>query len=448
MGRPKKTKAVSTRTRKRKNPLQSVRGMHDILPDEQKYWDYIIDNFVKTIDPFGFQKIETPVLERTELFARSIGDETDIVSKEMFTFTDKSGESLTLRPEWTASIMRAYIERGMSSLSQPVKLYSLGPLFRHERPQAGRFRQFHQLNFEVIGDKSTVIDAQVIFLAWKILENIGINDIEIQINSIGCPECRGEYRDVLMSFLSSKKNRLCVDCKKRLKKNPLRIFDCKNEKCQAILKDAPDIVDSLCEECHNHFKTILEYLDELSIPYNLNSKLVRGLDYYTRTTFEIWYKGSKENAAASALGGGGRYDNLAELLGGRPTAAIGMALGVERIKNILEEKNINVPERSKKTDVLLIQLGDLAKKKALGIFDEMIKGGIKVKEALHKSSIKSQLRLADNLGAKFAVIIGQKEILDKTVLIRDMKSGIQEIVSYDKLLEELKMRLRNYGKKK
>lgn len=208
-----------------------------------------------------------------------------------------------------------------------------------------------------------------------------------------------------------------------------------------------DISDPKAQE---EVKKLTQEINELRIlnPYNLNSKLVRGLDYYTRTTFEIWYKGSKENAAASALGGGGRYDNLAELLGGRPTAAIGMALGVERIKNILEEKNINVPERSKKTDVLLIQLGDLAKKKALGIFDEMIKGGIKVKEALHKSSIKSQLRLADNLGAKFAVIIGQKEILDKTVLIRDMKSGIQEIVSYDKLLEELKMRLRNYGKKK
>lgn len=448
MGRPKKTKTGVKKVGKRKNPLQSVRGMHDILPVDQKYWDHVINNFVDTIDPFGFQKIETPTLERTELFARGIGDETDIVSKEMFTFTDKSGDSLTLRPEWTAGIARAYIEKGMSSLSQPVKLFATGPLFRHERPQSGRYRQFHQLDLEVIGDKNPIIDAQVIFLAWKILQNIGLKDIEIQINSVGCPECRHEYNSALASFLSAKKNRLCADCKKRSKKNALRVFDCKNEKCQSLLNDAPDIIDSLCEECHNHFKIILEYMDELAIPYNLNSKLVRGLDYYTKTTFEIWYKGSKEKPVELALGGGGRYDNLVELLGGRPTPAVGIALGIERIVDLLKEEKINISEKNKKTDVLLIQLGNLAKKKSLHIFDNILENGIKAKEALHKSSIKSQLRLADNLGAKFAVIIGQKEVLDGTALIRNMQSGIQEIVSADKLIPEIKERLRNYKKDK
>lgn len=440
MGRPKKIK-LKPKGKLKQKPIQAVRGMHDILPSDQKYWDYILETCLKLIKSYSFQKIEVPVVEKTELFTRGIGAATDIVSKEMFTFTDKSGESLTLRPEWTAGIARAYIEHGMVVFPQPVKLYSFGPVFRHERPQAGRFRQFHQLNLEIIGGKQPVLDAEIIYLTWEILQKIGLKNLEIQINSIGCRECRGKYKETLINFLLPKKSRLCDNCRKRIKRSPLRVLDCKKEKCQRILEGAPQIIDFLCEECHNHFKSVLEYIDELEIMYNLNPKLVRGLDYYTKTVFEIWGKG-KEILASNALAGGGRYDDLIELLGGKPTPAIGAAFGFERIISLIKEQKIAVVEKEKKPDVLLIQLGELAKKKALKIFNEMIENNINAKEALHKDSIKSQLRLASNLGVKFAVILGQKEVLDKTILIRDMENGVQEVVNVEKLIPELKKRLK------
>lgn len=453
MGRPKKIKP-KLKEKIKQNPIQAVRGMHDVLPSDQKYWDYILEIIFKLIKSYSFQKIEVPVVEKTELFTRGIGTATDIVSKEMFTFTDKNGESLTLRPEWTAGIARSYVEHGMIVLPQPVKLYSFGPVFRHERPQAGRFRQFHQFNLEIIGGRQPVLDAEIIYLTWEILKKIGLKNLEVQINSIGCRECRNEYKEALINFLSHKKQRLCDNCKKRIKKNPLRVLDCKKEKCQNILEEAPQIIDFLCEGCHNHFKSVLEYIDELEIVYNLNPRLVRGLDYYTKTTFEIWPKVlekdlelKEETPAASALAGGGRYDGLIELLGGKPTPAIGAALGFERIINLFKEQKIIIPEGEKKPDVLLIQLGELAKKKALKIFNEMVENGINAREALHKDSIKSQLRLASNLGAKFAVILGQKEVLDKTLLIRDMENGIQEIINVKKLVPELKKRLKESKKR-
>lgn len=445
MGRPKKIKKERTEEKIKQKLIQSVRGMHDILPTDQFYWEYCFNTMKKLVQPFGFQKIDTPVLEKTELFVRGIGLETDVVAKEMFSFTDKGGESLTLRPEWTAGIARAYIERGMASFAQPVKLFSFGPLFRHERPQAGRYRQFHQFNLEIIGGKQPVLDAEIVVLCWKILQKIGLKKIEIQINSIGCRLCRGEYREALLDFLSRKRQRLCSDCKKRLKKNPLRVLDCKKEKCQHILEGAPQIIDSLCESCHNHFKSVLEYLDEMEVVYNLNPKLVRGLDYYTRTTFEIWPM-EVEQPAQMSLGGGGRYDDLIELLGGKPTPAVGAALGLERIIDQIKEQKISIPTKARKPDILLIQLGELAKRKALKIFDQLIENGINAVEALHKDSIKSQLRLANNLSVKLAVILGQKEVLDKTILIRDMASGIQEVINLDKLIPILKKKLKEYKK--
>jgi histidyl-tRNA synthetase len=459
MGRPRKIK-LKVREKQKQRPIQTVRGMHDILPSNQKYWDFVLEITSKMIKPYSFQKIETPMVEKTELFTRGIGLATDIVSKEMFTFTDKSGESLTLRPEWTAGVARAYIEHGMITFPQPVKLYSFGPLFRHERPQAGRFRQFHQFNLEIIGGKQPVLDAEIIYLCWEILRKIGLKNLEVQINSIGCRECRPGYKEALLSFLSHKKQRLCDSCRKRMKKNPLRVLDCKKEKCQHVLGGAPQIIDFLCEECHNHFKSVLEYVDELDISYNLNSKLVRGLDYYTKTTFEIWPTtqnkslfANKDNGAEEipsapvALAGGGRYDDLIELLGGKSTPAIGAALGFERIINLIKEQKVIIPEKNKKIDVLLIQLGELAKKKSLKILKSLIEGGVNVKETLHKDSIKSQLRVASSLGVKFAVILGQKEVLDKTVLIRDMENGIQEVVNMEKLLPELKKRFKEIKKR-
>ncbi|MEW6408095.1 MAG: histidine--tRNA ligase [Patescibacteria group bacterium] len=437
MGRPKKIKQEVKQKIKQKLILP-VRGMEDILSQDEKYWDYLLFFSEKYARAFGFKKIETPVLERTELFVRGIGVNSDIVSKEMFSFQDRGGDNLTLRPEWTAGIIRAYIQHGMLNLPQPVKVYSFGPLFRHERPQAGRWRQFHQVNFEVIGNRQPVIDAQIVSCAWKILQKLGLKNIEVQINSIGCGICRPAYVQVFLDFLAKRRLRLCDDCKKRLKKNPLRVLDCKREKCQIILSEAPQIIDHLCDNCHQHFKQVLEYLDEVEIVYNLNPKLVRGLDYYTKTVFEIWQKDDIKGKVA--LGSGGRYDDLVELLGGKKTYACGIALGVERIIEQIKKQNILMPEK-RKADVLFIQLGELAKKKALKHIYDLIENDINVCEIFHKDSIKTQLGIANSLKVKFVVILGQKEVLDGTILIRDMTTGVQEIINIEKLIPELKKRL-------
>ncbi|MDD3887465.1 MAG: histidine--tRNA ligase [Patescibacteria group bacterium] len=440
MGRPKKT-LKKPKLRVKKKLVEKVRGMHDILPSEMPYWDLFLDAVEKTTATFGFSKVETPILERTELFQRSTGENTDIVQKEMFSFLDKGGDDLTLRPEGTPGVVRAYIENGMHTYPQPVKLYYVGPMFRREKPQAGRQREFHQFNIEALGSSKPVIDAQVIFIAWKVLKKIGLNNFEVQINSVGCRVCREQYREMLVDFLSSKKQRLCIDCKKRLKKNPLRILDCKNSRCQEVVNEAPQIIDYLCDECHNHFKEVLEYLDEAKIPYNLNSKLVRGLDYYTKTAFEFWPTSEKASASQGSFGGGGRYDDLVEIMGGRETPAIGMALGVERIINYLKENRERKDLPRKKADIMLVQLGDMARKKALGIINTLMDNGIFVIENMHKDSIKSQLRYASNQGVRYALILGQKEVLDKSVLIRDMQSGIQEVLSQDNLAIEIKKKL-------
>jgi len=447
MAKPKKTKAkpkskLKTKTVKknRREPIQSVKGMRDVMSPEIEIWEHCQEVFKKELHPFGFSRIETPVLEKTELFIKGTGEDTDIVQKEMFTFNTKGGESVTLRPEGTPGVMRAYTERGLRSLAQPVKLYYIGPMFRHEKPQAGRYRQHYQLGLEVVGNSQPILDAEVIYICAKTLNKLGLDNIEIQINSLGCPECRKEYKETLVNFYSGKRRHLCDDCKKRLRKNPFRVLDCKKEKCQEISADVPPIVDFLCEECNDHFKRVLEYLDEVEVVYNLNSTLVRGLDYYTRTVFEIWAGGDKE-AARCALGGGGRYDGLARTLGGRQTSGLGAAMGLDRIASQLQDQEIKV-KQSKKPDVLLIQLGELAKKKSLKIFGELIKSGIVAREAFHKDSIKSQLRLADKLDARFALILGQKEATNETILIRNMKDGIQEIISLDKLVDEIKKRLK------
>lgn len=440
MGRPKKT-LKKPKLRIKKKLVEKVKGMHDILPSEMPYWDLFLDAVNEVTATFGFNKFETPILEKTELFQRSTGENTDVVQKEMFSFVDKGGDDLTLRPEGTPGVVRAYIENGMHTYPQPVKLYYVGPMFRREKPQAGRQREFHQFNVEALGSSKAVIDAQVIFIAWKILKKIGLNNFEVQINSVGCRVCREQYREMLVDYLSSKKQRLCIDCKKRLKSNPMRILDCKNPRCQEIINEAPQIIDYLCEECHNHFKEVLEYLDEAKIPYNLNSKLVRGLDYYTKTAFEIWPTGEKSTASQGSFGGGGRYDDLVEIMGGRETPAIGMALGVERIINYLKENRERKDLPRKKPDVMFVQLGDMARKKSLGIINSLIDSGISVIENMHKDSIKSQLRFASNQGVRYALILGQKEVLDKSILIRDMQSGIQEVLNQDNLAIEIKKKL-------
>ncbi|MDP2364398.1 MAG: histidine--tRNA ligase, partial [Ignavibacteria bacterium] len=326
-----------------KRTFQSLTGMRDIWGEGQKYFQRVYDVVKENADFYGFQKIETPILEPAKLFLKGLGLSTDVVQKQMFVFKTKGKDEVALRPEGTASIVRSYIEQGMYSLPQPVKLWYWGPFFRYERPQLGRFRQFYQFGFEILGREMSIIDVQIIKICYNILEELELKDLLLEINSIGCLNCRPVYRKVLVSFLRSKKSGLCGDCKKRLKENPLRILDCKVQKCQEIIAPAPQSIDYLCEECHDHFKEVLEFLDELELPYFLKTHLVRGLDYYTKTVFEITGK-SKEGEKIGALLGGGRYDRLVKLLGGKQTPACGVAGGVERIIALMKNQNVKIKE--------------------------------------------------------------------------------------------------------
>lgn len=432
---PKKAKKNISKT------PQLLRGFKDILPAEQDYWQFIQKTVESFSDGYGFGKIDPPLLEEASLFVRSIGKQTDIVEKEMFSFTDQGEGLVVLRPEATAQVMRAYINHGMINLPQPVKLYYFGPMFRHEKPQSGRQRQFHQFGFEIIGDASPVIDAQVIAIANNFYQQIGLDQISIQVNSIGCPTCRKNYIQELITYYKSKKRLLCDDCKARLTKNPLRLLDCKKPSCQFLNNEAPQIIDWLDEECKNHFMKVIEYLDELNISYKLNPHLVRGLDYYTKTVFEVWPT-DKEEGSQSVLGGGGRYDRLIELLGGRPTPGIGVAFGIERTISQLKQKEVKIPTRPL-PQVFLAQIGDQAKIKTLILFEKLRQEKILVAESFAKDSLKSQLDLANKLKVRYVLILGQKEVMDGTILIRDMESGVQEIVDFSKVIQELRKKLGN-----
>lgn len=435
--------------------VQTVKGMHDILPEDQKYWQFLEANFERVTKSAGFSKISTPVVERASLFEHPIGEETDIVEKEMFFLENKGEEEdekekLVLRPEFTAPIARAYVEHGMQTLPQPVQLYCTGPLFRHDRPQKGRFRQFHHLNLEIIGELDPILDAQLISLASRLIKRLKIKDFSIQINSIGCSKCRGRFFKKLEEYYKPVLRHLCPDCKRRYKKNPLRLLDCKEPVCQEYKAGAPQIVDFLEPQDQNHFKEVLEYLDELEVPYELNTYLVRGLDYYTRTVFEIWPAPTTgqggplgpeiKDPSQFALGGGGRYDDLIQMFGGKSTPAIGFALGAERIIQLLKDREIKIPLRDI-PDIFVVQLGKLAKKKSLKLIEELREEDFRVISALGKESIKSQLKLADKLKVPLALILGQKEVLDDTVIIRDMSGGMQEVVNLESVVDEIKKRL-------
>jgi len=425
--------------------FQAPTGMHDILFEEQKYFQRIYDVVYNIADFYGFEKIDTPIVENTDLFSKGIGTATDIVRKEMYNLKTKGGDSLTLRPEWTAPIVRAYIENGMQALPQPVKLWHFGPCFRYERPQAGRYRQFWQFGFEVIGEKSSVVDAQIIQIFYNIFEELKLKDLIIEINSIGDNQCRPYHKKLLSSYFRSREASLCSDCKRRLKENVLRILDCKTEKCISLKEGAPQTLDHLCDECRSHFKGVLEFLDEMEIPYRLNPYLVRGLDYYTKTAFEFFSifkkEESKEYLDPLALGGGGRYDKLVKLLGGKESPACGAAAGVERIISLMKEQEIGA-SKPVETYVFLAQLGDLAKRKSLKILDDFRKAKIRVSESFGRDSLKAQLNRADRIGAKYTLILGQQEALDGSIIIRDMKSGKQETVKLEKAVEAVKNKLK------
>ncbi len=419
---------------------QALRGMKDILPVDQKYWMHVRACVESIAGTFGFERIDTPILEESSLFVRGTGKHTDIVEKEMFSFVDQGGESMALRPEFTPSVTRAYINHGMWNQPQPIKWFTWGPVFRHERPQAGRFRQFTQSGLDVFGDRHPVIDANLIFAAHTLFKDLGIEAL-VQVNSIGDLASREAYKNELVSYYRSKRSQTCENCKKRLLKNPLRVLDCKEEGCQAIKAEAPQIVDFLNEESKNHFIRVLEYLDELEVPYQLQPHLVRGLDYYSHTVFEIVGAEEADKSGSQAvLAAGGRYDGLMEILGGNPIPAVGFAWGIERIILRLKEKSVRVPDLQT-ADVFVAQLGEPARRKTLALFNALRKEGVRVGESFSRDALKQQLEIANRLGVRYTVILGQKEVLDGTALIRDMDSGIQEIVDFKKCVAELKRKL-------
>ncbi len=422
-----------------KGAPELLRGFRDILPEEQGRWNLIRDTVRSLAESYSFDRIDLPILERSDLFQRTIGKGTDIVEKEMYVFTDPSNRSVALRPEATASAARAYIEHGMLDRPQPVKLWYEGPMFRHDRPQAGRYRQFYQAGFEVFGGDESIIDAQLILIGKKLFETLGLN-VQVQINSIGTPECRQAYLAELVAYFRPFRSKLPEDDKRRLQKNPLRLLDSKEEYTVGLLEGAPQILDWLDDKSKEHFMKVIEFLDEVEIPYVLNPYLVRGLDYYTHTVFEFIPEGEEGEKSQSALGGGGRYDGLVGLLGGRPTPACGFAIGIDRIARALADKGIQPPQ-FKPAQVFFAQLGDGARRVGLRLFEQFRKAGIPVAEAAGKNALKAQLEVANKLGVSLTLILGQKEVLDGTIIIRDMESGAQETVDSAKIVSVVERKL-------
>ncbi|TSC90868.1 MAG: histidyl-tRNA synthetase [Parcubacteria group bacterium Licking1014_17] len=429
----------------KKQSYQAPRGMHDIIPTDQPYWQFVYEKGKSLLEEYGFERIDTPILESTGLFVRGIGETTEIVEKEMYNLKTKGGDEFSLRPEGTAGMVRAYIEHGMNVLPHPIQLWTYGQMFRHENPQSGRLRQLHQLDAEMFGDESYAADAQLILMAYRLLENIGLKGSVIRINSIGDSACRPQYIKALKDYFHNRIKKMCSACQARFKTNVLRMLDCKGKECKEVAKDAPQIFDYLDPECKKHFKGVLEVLEEANLPYVLDNNLVRGLDYYTRTVFEIWpeeKEGGREEDLQFSICAGGRYDKLVELLGGPKTPAVGWALGMERVILLLKKRGIKVPEIGPMPKVFIVQLGDMAKRKSLVLFEELRKAGITAKISLGRDSIKSQLRIANRFGINYAIIIGQKEALENSVILREMDSGVQENIPREKIVEIFKQKIK------
>jgi histidyl-tRNA synthetase len=414
--------------------FQAPRGTQDILPSEQTYWRYIENTAAAVAALYGYARIDTPVFEESGLFVRTVGAGTDIVEKEMYTFTDLGGSQMTLRPEGTAPVCRAYVERGMASLTQPVKLYYLAPIFRYERPQAGRFRQHHQFGFEAIGEAGAALDAEVIDMAWRFFETLGLKGLTLQINSIGCPECRPAYLAALREHYQGQSGVLCADCRVRLEKNTLRLLDCKQPTCQALSASAPRSIDCLCASCGEHFAQLKQHLDWLKLPFNVNSSLVRGLDYYTRTVFEIQ---PLVEGGQSTIGGGGRYDGLIEQLGGRATPGVGFATGIERIVLNLKKQGIEAPPLPE-IQVYVVWSGEQAQAEAVRVLAALRQAGLQAATAYGSRSLKAQMRQAGALGCHWAVIIGDEELAQGMLTLKDMRTARQEAVSSAELAQKIR----------
>ncbi|MFA7254210.1 MAG: histidine--tRNA ligase [Patescibacteria group bacterium] len=424
-----------------KQNYQSPRGTKDILPAEQPYWQKVRKTAEKTLEGLGFGRIDLPHIENVEIYTRGIGEATDIVQKEIYLIESKTEDESTklcLRPEGTAGVVRAYIQNGMASLPQPVRLYYIGAMFRRERPQKGRFREFYQASVEIFGDESAKSDYLTIMSAWEILSRLGLKNLIVYVNSIGCPKCRPKFILKLKKFYKDKVDKLCADCQRRYEDNPLRLLDCKEEYCQTTAHAAPVMLDSLCSECKTHFQQTLEYLDYFSIKYDLDPTLVRGLDYYTQTVFEIVQKNDK--GRQSTLVGGGRYNGLVELLGGPKTPAVGFSMGMERVISLMKEQNLT-PWIERGVEVCILQLGEKAKEVSKKIYDAISKNDINVFFVPSDEGLRQQMKSASKLGAKFAVIIGQQEAVKDEIILRDLEGSSQEVFPAKDIAEALKTRL-------
>ncbi len=420
--------------------ITKPRGTEDVLPEESKLWQYVESTARCVCERFGYKEIRTPVFENTELFQRGVGDTTDVVQKEMYTFEDKGGRSLTLKPEGTATLVRSYIENSLYANPQPTKLSYIIPCFRYEKPQSGRLREFHQFGIECFGASSPTTDAEVISLAYMFLNELKLSGIELNINSIGCPVCKKEYNEKLRAYFEKYKGDLCPTCLERLEKNPMRIIDCKSEICSKIAKDAPKMIDHLCDECSEHFEEVKTALDNMGIEYKVNPDIVRGLDYYTKTVFEFV---SDALGAQSTVCGGGRYSGLVEELGGKPADGIGFAAGLERLILVIKKQQELSDTMDSSPDLFIAAMGDNAEKFAQKIMFELRCKGIHAEQDLCGRSLKAQMKYADKLGAKFSMVVGDNELCENSANLKNMKNGEITATALDadaliKLLREVK----------
>ena len=413
--------------------IKVPKGTQDILPEDISKWYYIEDMIKEILNKYGYKEIRTPFFEYTDLFVRGIGESTDIVTKEMFTFPDRKGRSLTLRPEGTAPVIRAYLENRIDRISKVIKLFYLGPMFRCEKPQAGRFRQFNQFGIEVIGTKSPTADAEVIITVLDVYKRLGLKNLEILINSVGCKICRVDYVQKLKKYIKDKKDFLCLECGERYGKNPLRVLDCKKDSCRKIIKSAPVITENLCKECESHFIEVKSYLDDQKIIFSEDPRLVRGLDYYTKTAFEIISGGL---GAQNAIGGGGRYDDLVEELGGNPTPAVGFAAGIERMIIAIDQQKVEWPVE-KRLDIFVAKVDGKNKDTAFRLLQKIRNAGLSADMDYSEGSLKSQMRIANKIGARYTVIVGEEELSKNMVILRNMQTKEQKEVKTDNLIDEL-----------
>ncbi len=409
------------------------RGTKDILPDTVGQWLYVEQKVRELCSRYGYKEIRTPMFEHTELFLRGIGETTDVVEKEMYTFTDRGGRSVTLRPENTAAAVRAYLQNKLYADADLTKLFYIGSMFRYDRPQAGRLREFHQFGVEALGGDNPAVDAEIILLAVNFLQSLGLQELELSLNSVGCPNCRPVYRKRLQEFFADKLDGLCEDCRSRYDRNPMRILDCKVEGCKKLSIGAPEITDCLCDDCREHFVKVQELLTSAGVSFKLDPRLVRGLDYYTKTAFEVQYA---PLGAQSAVAGGGRYDGLIEEIGGKPTPAVGFAVGLERVLLALEKQAL-LPEQADAMDAFVVGLGEAAQPAAFRLLADLRAAGLSAGMDFAGRSMKAQMKQANKANAHFALILGEDEVKESAVMLKNMQTSEQHKIAIDEVIKKL-----------